>query len=132
PNAVDPFTRPELALERRNQVLAEMVKTRRLDDAEAARLQALPLDVHRGPPTPRRFDSYAGWVREVLDRRLAKRATTSWGLSIFTTMDPAWQAESEAGLRTGLAGLEAGLRRRGLQGAFVALEASTGAVKAMV
>jgi penicillin-binding protein 1A len=47
-------------------------------------------------------------------------------------MDPAWQAESEAGLRTGLAVLEAGLRRRGLQGAFVALEASTGAVKAMV
>lgn len=132
PNALDPFAHPAEAMEKRNQVLADMVESKRLGADEAARLESLPLGVHRGPPMPRRFVSYVGWVREVIGRRLAKQAAESWGLSIFTTMDPAWQAIAEAGMASGLRQLEAGMGRRGLEGAFVALDARSGAVTAMV
>ncbi|HET9327741.1 MAG TPA: transglycosylase domain-containing protein [Candidatus Eisenbacteria bacterium] len=132
PNSLDPFTHADLAMEMRNDVLDDMVESKRLEAAEAARLRALPLGVQRGKTAPRRFVSYGGWVREILARRLSKRAAQSWGLSVFTTMDPAWQATAEASLRSGLWQLESGMGRRGLQGAFVALDANTGAVTAMV
>jgi penicillin-binding protein 1B len=132
PNSLDPFEHPEPALEKRNQVLNDMVESRRLSAEEAARLNALPLGVHRGAPAPRRFVSYGGWVREAIGRQLPKHAAQSWGLSIFTTMDPAWQAIAEAGMASGLRGLEAGMGSRGLEGAFVALDARSGAVTAMV
>ena len=132
PNALDPFAHPEAALEKRNEVLHDMVESKRLDAADEARLRALPLGVHRGEPAPRRFVSYGGWVREVIGKRLSKQAAQSWGLSVFTTMDPAWQAIAEAGLASGLRQVEVGMRQRGLEGAFVALDARTGAVTAMV
>jgi len=132
PNALDPFAHPDAALAKRNEVLGDMVESKRLDASEATRLKALPLGVHRGPPAPRRFVSYGGWVRAVIGQRVNKQAAESWGLSIFTPMDPAWQAIAEAGLTSGLSQLEAGMGRRGLEGAFVALDARSGAVTAMV
>jgi penicillin-binding protein 1A len=129
---VDPFTHPDLARQRRDLVLREMVATGRLRASDAAIAAAQPLGLRRGPPPPQRFASYGGWVRAVLAGRLPKNAATSWGLSIFTTMDLAWQQQAEAGLAEGLARVESGIGRRGLQGAFVLLDAQTGIVRVMV
>jgi len=132
PNAADPFEHPEVALERRGRVFNAMVEDGRLDAATAAQLQQRPLGVRRGSPAPERFASYVGWVREEIGRKLPRHAITSWGLAVFTNMDLAWQAQAEAGLATGLGRIESGLKRRGLEGAFVALDAGTGAVRVMV
>jgi len=67
-----------------------------------------------------------------MGRKLPRHAITSWGLAVFTNMDLAWQAQAEAGLVSGLGRIESGMRRRGLEGAFVALDAGTGAVRVMV
>jgi membrane peptidoglycan carboxypeptidase len=132
PNAADPFEHPDVALERRALVLDALVREGRLDAAGAQRLARSPLGVRRGALAPERFPSYVGWTRDEVSRRLPRHALTSWGLAIFTHLDLAWQAQAEAGLASGLARIEVGLQRRGLQGAFVALDAGTGAVRAMV
>jgi penicillin-binding protein 1B len=133
PNVVNPFEAPALTLERRNRVLRELVETGRLAEADAARLATRPLAVRRGALPIEQFLSYTGYVRDVIDDDLSKHAATSFGLSVFTTMDLAWQGQAEAALASGLAALDGGSRRRiRLEGAFVALEPATSAVRAMV
>jgi len=127
PNSYDPFEHPALALERRNAVLADMVEAGRLPAAEAARARARPLGARRGPRPIERFPSYAGYVREVIGRALPRRAG-SWGLDVFTTLDLPWQREAEVEVARRVAALGGG----GLEAAFVAIEPSTGAVRAMV
>ncbi len=133
PNTIDPFDHPQAALRMRNQVLSDLVATHRLDPGEARRLAQLPLGLHRGPPPIELHPSYTGYVRQLLSRRFGLYATESWGLEIFTTMDLAFQIEAERGLPAGLERLDPA-RPRGvrLEGAFVALEPGTEAVRAVV
>ena len=134
PNAFSPFHHPDLAVARRNAVLADLVETGRLDAATAARLRAAPLGVRRGPPPPARFPSYVGYVRQHLAEQLPPGAAEHWGLSVFTTLDLVWQAEAERGLAAGLDSLErwSGRGPQPLQGAFVAIDPATGHVCAVV
>src|SRR5256885_17263845 len=93
----------------------------------------MPLDVGPGPVAVERFPSYSGEVRDVVDRTLQRHASTRFGLSIFTTMDLAWQREAEQAIESGLAALDASSRRRErLEGAVVALEPATSAAAAPV
>jgi penicillin-binding protein 1B len=131
PNAVNPFEKPALALQRRNRVLYDMVESRRLKRAVADRVATLPLGLRRGPTPVERFPSYTGYVASALDQRFRKHAITRFGLVVMTSMDLAWQIEAERSLSEGLASLDAGKTRR-LQGAFVALDPATSAIVAMV
>src|SRR5262249_15860721 len=74
PNAIDPFTHPEVTLEHRNRVLQDMVQARRMSAAEAAELSRRPLAVRQGKPPIERFPSYSGFVRDLVDRRLSQHA----------------------------------------------------------
>ena len=134
PNAWSPFRNPRAARARRDAVLADMVATGVLDGATAALLRAQPLRLRRGPPPPARFPGFTGAARDWLGARLPRGAAERWGLTIFTTMDLVWQPAAEAGLADGVGQLElwSGRRDQPLQGAFVALEPGTGAVRAMV
>jgi len=132
PNSFDPFQRPERVLEKRNLVLRAMEETHKLPPGEAARLAALSLDVRRGQTPTERFPSYSSYLNEVLDHTLHHHAATHYGLSVYTTMDLAWQGEAEAAIESGLARMDGGSHRDPLQGAFVALEPSRCRVVAMV
>jgi penicillin-binding protein 1B len=127
PNLYDPFEHPAQALERRNAVLDDMVEAGRIPADDAARAKARPLGTRRGPKPVERHPSYVGYVREVLGRELPGRAAQGWGLDVFTTMDPVGQpyAEYELARRVGAMG-------RRLEGAFVAIDPATGAVRALV
>jgi penicillin-binding protein 1A len=90
-----------------------------------------PLNVRRGAPPVERFPSYVGFVRDRLSATLSPEVVTGHGLIVFTRMDLAWQSGAERGLADAIAALDAG-GRPPLEGAFVALEPGTGAVRAMV
>ena len=133
PNLFNPFKDPERVRERRNAVLAAMEKTKHLEPGDAARLGSAPLVVHRGQTPVERFPSYSSYVNDALDRLLRRHATTHFGLSIFTTMDIAWQEAAEHEIDAGLAQLDrASGGRRQLQGALVVLEPARASVLAMV
>lgn len=133
PNLFNPFKDPKRVRERRNAILAALEQTNHLPPGEAERLAAAPLGIHRGKAPIERFPSYSSYVNDALDGVLKHHATTHFGLSIFTTMDLAWQEAAENEIDTGLAQLDrAGGRRRRLEGAFVVLEPTRASVLAMV
>ena len=133
PNLFNPFKDPDRVRERRNTVLEAMEKTKKLRPGEAARLATAPLGVQRGQTPVERFPSYSSYVNDAIDNALRRRATTHFGLSIFTTMDLAWQDAAEQEIDAGLGQLDrvSGGRRK-LQGALVVIEPSRASVLAMV
>jgi penicillin-binding protein 1B len=133
PNVFDPFRRAELVRTRRNGVLRDMAAAGRLTQADAVALARRPLDVRRGAAPVERFPSYVGFVRDQLSATLSPDAVTGHGLAVFTRMDLAWQLAAERGLADAVAALDGGGRGEPpLEGAFVALEPGTGAVRALV
>ncbi len=133
PNVFDPFKRAELVRTRRNHVLRDMVAAGRLTAASAVALARRPLNVRRGAPPVERFPSYVGFVRSQLSATLRPEVVTGHGLTVFTRMDLAWQQAAERGLADAVAALDGGGRNEPpLEGAFVALEPGTGAVRVLV
>jgi penicillin-binding protein 1A len=135
PVAYSPFRKPALALARRDQVLADMAEVGMIDARTAARARALPLWVRQGTTRVDRSPDVMSAADLDLDRDLPTGAPRRWGLEILTTIDLVWQADAEAAVREGLADLDPGGLRRGrtpLQGAFVAIDPASGALRAIV
>ncbi len=116
-------------------MLRDLREVGAITDAQARAAAAAPLGARREPPPTDRFPSFTGLVRDELSRRLGGGSAEHDGLWVFTTLDPVWQAEAESTLVAGVAAVEAQRGRRPdqpLQGAFVAMDAATGAVRAVV
>jgi penicillin-binding protein 1B len=136
PNVYSPFKNKTLAKERRNAVLSDMNEAGFLNAATAARARALPLSAKKGTTRTDRFPSFVDYAGTYLEAHIPKEAPRRWGLSIFTTADLVWQAEAEREVADGLYGYDP--RRNPqrdpnrLEGAFIAIEPRTGAIRALV
>jgi len=134
PSVYSPLRSPRLALRQRNRVLHDMLATGAIDaDAERA-AEARPLGLHPTPRAPDRFPSFVGYVRQDLASRLPPGVLERRGLTVLTSLDPVWQERAERDLAAAIQEQEA-WRGRGdapLEGAFVALDPATGAVRALV
>lgn len=122
PSRLNPRVNPSGSVRRAVEVLDAMVETGALTAAvamqEAERL--------RFPPAPSRD---AGWFADWVREGLAERAPPGRDLTLRTTLDSRLQAAVEARLEALLAGPG---RAAGVsQGAVVAIDAETGAVRAM-
>jgi len=138
PNSYSPVVNPERARARRDIVLARMRELGTLSaaDWEAARAQPVrvPPAATTAPPAPYFID----YVRLELEQRFGDVGETA-GASVFTTLDLALQRFAEAAVVRGLDRLETRVPRlrrddpaRRLQAAFVALDATTGEIRALV
>jgi penicillin-binding protein 1B len=136
PVAYSPFKYPRQARARRNAVLADMAQVGFIDARTAARARARKLGLNRGTTRADRFPDVMSASDVFLDRWLPEGAPRRWGLEILTTIDLVWQQDAEREVRATLAELDPGSRRDGrrapLQGAFVALDPSSGALRAIV
>jgi penicillin-binding protein 1A len=143
PSSYAPTVNPERALARRNIVLQAMVNNGVLAqaDADAARNTALHLT-----NAIEMKESFGLYYKEQVRRELVDRfggsRVAQGGLRVYTTLEPELQQAAEKILENGIADIE-GRRgykhpRRGkdakeyLQGALVAMDPTTGAVRAMV
>ncbi|NMJ41363.1 PBP1A family penicillin-binding protein [Roseomonas sp. JC162] len=122
PSRLNPRVNPSASVRRAVEVLDAMVETGALTAAvamqEAERL--------RFPPAPSRD---AGWFADWVREGLAERAPPGRDLTLRTTLDSRLQAAVEARLEALLTGPG---RAAGVsQGAVVAIDAETGAVRAM-
>ena len=134
PSAYSPFTWPGRALRQRNRVLRDMVATGSINARTARAAIARPLDLRITPPPSQRFPSFVGYVRQELSTRLPRGAAEGWGLTVITSLDPVWQEAAQQALADGVAAREEwhGRAEAPLEGAFVALDPKTGAVRALV
>jgi len=122
PSRINPRVNQGAALARALEVLNAMVETGALTAAQA--LQAV--EAIRFTPAPSRD---AGWFADWVQDGMAGRAPGSADLVLRTTLDPVLQAAAEARIDAMLAG--PGARAGVHQGAVVAMDAATGAVRAM-
>jgi penicillin-binding protein 1A len=140
PTRYNPYRNFDRAKERQRVVLARMVAVGAISAAEAAQAEQLRLELR-----PRDAAEPAGsWFVDLVLRDLEERYGTEVvhhaGLKVFTTLDPRMQALALESVQNGLSRLDQALRLPpGVtdpgahpQAALVAVEAHTGAVRAMV
>jgi len=136
PAGYDPFTYPEEALRRRAIVLNAMTDMGVISKIEAERAKNAPI----GATSRRKIGIAPYFVEEV-----RKKCVKNWGsailykngVSIYTTLDEDFQKIAEAVTKEGLAKLKAiynieETEEESLEVALLAVEPSTGEIKAMV
>ncbi|HEX8557160.1 MAG TPA: PBP1A family penicillin-binding protein [Pyrinomonadaceae bacterium] len=137
PNRYNPYKHPEVAFERRNQVLKSMVEAGAVSEVEAAR--AMAAEIKLAPAKGRIDASEAPYFVDYAQTQLADLiADTSAAerLRIYTTIDMDLQRAAYAALVKQLAALDKAQAKRfpagTLQAALVAMRADTGEIVAMV
>lgn len=126
PSRLNPRADPDAAIQRGRVVLAAMVEAGLLTAEAARRAEA---EAARGfaPAPPRGAGWFAVWAQDRLGALPTERGAD---LLLRTTLDPRLQSRAEDRLAALLAG--DGTRLGVSEGAVVALDAETGAVRAMV
>jgi penicillin-binding protein 1B len=137
PNRFSPYRDTELAVERRDQVLSDMVDCGFISKGEADRARRTPLRFAPNPPPVTRAPYFVDYVREALSRDIPESQLLTRGLSIFTTLDSRAEEAAERAVRDGAREADwrspvGGANRVPAQAALVAIEPGSGAIRAMV
>jgi penicillin-binding protein 1A len=157
PFRYDPRRSPERAIQRRNTVLELMRQENVITDADASLAKAYPLRLARRTEAGETAPYFVEWVRQLLDAQFGRQLYEQ-GLKVYTTLDVEMQSAAERAMERQLRAIEAGrygaFRKLSyeryqaqavdnpedreaahapyLQGAFIAMDARTGAVRAMI
>jgi penicillin-binding protein 1A len=153
PRGNSPFAHPEQAHRRRNVVLSRMFEEGMITRSEldAAMREPIPLTRAVGQDTQAPF--FVEHVRKRLEQRYGMNALWRGGLKIYTTLDLQAQKKVEELMEKGLVAFDESARQEwerklkassafdaevstspppNIQGAFVLMDAKTGAIRAMV
>jgi penicillin-binding protein 1A len=127
PSRWDPREHPVAAAHRRSYVLRRMAEEGYLAANRARQLEdvGLSLAPHRDAWGEGGAAYFIDDTRRWLEARYGTEQTLAGGLRVTTTIDPQWQHAAEAAIRSSLP-------RGGPQGALVAIDPSSGAIRAMV
>lgn len=129
PGNYSPFLKPEGARNRRDVVLNRMVELGRLTTEEAERIKLEPIQVDK-PDRPSPVAAYVlDEIREHIVNTYPDGANRLYneGLTIYTTLDLKMQQAAEEAFAAGLKKYDPEL-----EGALVALDPATGAIRALV
>ncbi|HSP34648.1 MAG TPA: transglycosylase domain-containing protein, partial [Thermoanaerobaculia bacterium] len=139
PNNYSPFTKPNLAMQRRSTVLGLMLKYKKIDQAAYEKAMSTPL-----PQKPFRQKTGLSSIPFYVDRVLQEMArdynvkdVKGRGLAIYTAIDLNAQDAAAKTLEAGLEGLEKAhrnLRRSDgpLQGVLIHVDVPGGEIRALV
>jgi penicillin-binding protein 1B len=133
PSYYDPRRHPERAQARRDFVLANMLQTGLIDQAEHDRALKAPLGITTSPGSiaANRFPAYVDLVRRQLARDFPAGELQGAGLSVMTGMSPSAQAYAESAVTATLKSLETA-KRPPLQAGLVVTDVHEGVVVAVV
>ena len=139
PNNYSPFTRPDLALQRRSTVLGLMLNQKKIsrqeyDAAMAAKLPQQPFRQRSGLAS---IPYYVDRVLQEMARDYGIKDVKGRGLQIYTAIDLNAQDTASRTIEAGLSALEKGsrrLRRPGqpLQGVIINVDVPTGEIRALI
>lgn len=156
PERYNPRRYPDRAIQRRNTVIEVMRDQGVISDADASLAKAYPLQLARKSEAGDVAPYFVEWVRQQLEQQFGQRLYEQ-GLKVYTTLDVDLQSAAERALENQLKAVESGRygayphttfeaylaksSNRGgegaanspyLQGAFIAMDPRTGAVRALV
>ncbi|MBD3237041.1 MAG: penicillin-binding protein 1B [Candidatus Eisenbacteria bacterium] len=132
PSLYDPRAHPQQARQRRNAVLADLVRGERIDLDEAVEAQERPLELaDHAPREALRYPAFMKLVRRQLGRQYTPERLARGSLEVFTTLDPLVQNRAERILAHRLHQFE---RTRGdtLEGALVVCSVADAKILALV
>jgi penicillin-binding protein 1A len=130
PNKYSPFVNPNFAKQRRNLVLDRMVDAKFITAAEASTAKAEPLKPKRSPI--KREEQHARYFTKYIEQELPQlispKAIEAGGLTVETTLNPAWQSKAEEVVNSTVR------NNRGSfgQAAMVSIDPRTGGIRSMV
>lgn len=130
PSKYSPLKNPALARERMTTVLGEMLALKFISHDEYLRALAEPLP--EKTYFERKYDApyFADYIREKLSSKYGD-ALYRTGYHVFSTIDPAVQSLAELSVLNGVRQIER-RTRHGVQAALIAIDMTTGGIKAMV
>lgn len=156
PSRYNPRRFPDRALQRRNTVIELMRREGVVSDADASLAKAYPMRLASRTVSGEVAPYFVEWIRQLLDQQFGQQLYEQ-GLQVYTTLDLDLQSAAERALERQLRVIESGtygayrhetyeryLAQAGgreerdspnspyLQGAFVAMDPRTGAVRALV
>jgi penicillin-binding protein 1A len=156
PERYNPRKYPDRAVQRRNTVIELMRREGMISDADASLAKAYPLRLATKTESGDVAPYFVEWVRQLLDQQFGRQLYEQ-GLKVYTTLDLDLQTAAERSLERQLRTIEEGKygtyrhqtyeryiaqtsdgnkgeaeKRPYLQGAFVAMDPRSGAVRAMV
>jgi penicillin-binding protein 1B len=137
PNRLSPYRDPEAAIARRNEVLQDMVEAGYISKEDARRYRRTQQRFAASPPPATLAPYFVDYVRETLSKDIPESELSGRGFTIFTTLDSGLQEEGEKILRNGVRDADwrspsGGSERDPAQGALLAIEPSTGNIRAMI
>lgn len=138
PKYYSPFREPEHALGRRAYVLNRMVALNvvPLETAEEAKRTPLPVRLPAVAKGPAAY--FVEYIRQQVEDRFGSGILYSGGLNIYTSISDELQRYAEEAVRNGLIRIESrkkkkrGLDQPPVQAALVAIDATSGSIRAMV
>jgi len=132
PSEYSPLVNPEAAKSRRNIVLAEMQKAGLISDERAKTAIAKPMALQ--PSAPKRLiveaPYFGNYIQKELPKYVSPEVFARGGLTVETTLDRSWQQIGERIIQEAV-DID-GARQRFDQAALVAIDTTTGEVKALV
>ena len=156
PERYNPRRYPDRSIQRRNTVIELMRREGSIGDADASLAKAYPLRLATRTESGDVAPYFVEWIRQLLDQQFGQQLYEQ-GLKVYTTLDLDLQSAAERALERQLQSIEAGkigtyrhesyeqymAKAEGggernaanspyLQGAFIALDPRSGAVRAMV
>ena len=155
PQRYNPRRYPERAIERRNTIIELMRKDGVVTDEEASLAKAYPLQLATKVESGTIAPYFVEWIRQQLEAKFGKKLYDQ-GLNVYTTLDLDMQSTAERTLERQLRAIENGqykpFKHRTyedyiartlsgessggnspyLQGAFIAIDPRSGAIRAMV
>jgi 1A family penicillin-binding protein len=129
PEYYSPYRNFEYAKERQALVLRRMVELGMIDQATADAAAKRKVALANTPDYAYRAPYFVSHVLSLLSDRLGPELVMRGGLKIYTTMDLRMQEQAERLIKQGVAGYK---RWNVSQGALVAIEPGTGAVRVLV
>jgi penicillin-binding protein 1A len=137
PRHYSPFKSPANARSRRAYVLNRMVAMGDITTMQAEEAKKAPLPIQASVKAAGQAPYFVEYVRQKVEERFGSSILYSGGLNIYTSIDDDLQSYAEQAVQSGLAKIERQKRKRGptsrrLQSALLAIEPSTGQIRAMV
>lgn len=129
PEYYSPYHNMAYAKERQQLVLKRMVEVGMIDQDTANQAEKAHIALANTPDYAYRAPYFVSQVLSTLSERLGPELVMRGGLKIYTTMDLRMQEEAERLIRSGVARYG---RYHVSQGALVAIEPGTGAVRVLV
>ena len=141
PTRYNPFRNFERARQRQKVVLSRMVSVGYITAEEAEKASQATLDLRQSGRTEPTGSYFLDLVLKDIEERYGSDVVHHGGLKVFTTLDSQLQTWAEESVQNGLATLDQVLRAPAAvggdsnarpQGALVAVETNSGAVRALV